>query len=155
MAPSRTATARTFSSGAPVAIDTAPFVYLIEEHPQYLPIVRPVFVAITSEKLPAVTSGVTLLETLVQPYRVGNTVLAERHEALLTRSRGLHLVEITRAVSRVAAQLRAAHALKTPDALQLATALLARSPVFLTNNRSLPAIPGIRILTLQEYPPSM
>jgi predicted nucleic acid-binding protein len=97
---------------------------------------------------------VTLLETLVQPYRVGNTVLAERHEALLTRSRGLHLVEITRAVSRVAAQLRAAHALKTPDALQLATALLARCPVFLTNNRSLPAIPGIRILTVQAYLPA-
>lgn len=135
----------------PVALDTAPFIYLIEEHPQYLPIVRPVFAAIASGKLPAATSGLTLLETLVQPYRVGNAVLAERYEALLTRSRGLQCVEITRAVCRVAAQLRAAHAVKTPDALQFATALLAKCPVYLTNDRELPALPGLRILTLQAY----
>ena len=138
----------------PVALDTAPFIYLIEEHPQYLPIVRPAFAAIAAGKLPAVTSGLTLLETLVQPYRVGNAVLAERYEALLTRSRGLHLVEITRAVCRVAAQLRAAHALKTPDALQLATALITKCPVFLTNDRELAAVPGIRILTVQAYLPA-
>ena len=61
----------------PVALDTAPFIYLIEEHPQYLPIVRPVFKAIAAGTLPAVTSGLTLLETLVQPYQVGNAVLAD------------------------------------------------------------------------------
>jgi predicted nucleic acid-binding protein len=138
----------------PVALDTAPFIYLIEEHPQYLPIVRPVFAAIAAGKLPAVTSGLTLLETLVQPYRVGNTVLAERYETLLTRSRGLHLVEITRAVCRVAAQLRAAHSVKTPDALHLATALLAKCPVFLTNDRELPPVPGIRTLTVQAFLPA-
>jgi predicted nucleic acid-binding protein len=138
----------------PVALDTAPFIYLIEEHPQYLPIVRPVFAAIAAGKLPAVTSGLVLLETLVQPYRVGNAVLAERYEALLTRSRGLHLVEITRAVCRAAAQLRAAHAIKTPDAIHLAAALLVKCPVFLTNDRELPAVPGIRILTVQAYRPS-
>jgi predicted nucleic acid-binding protein len=138
----------------PVALDTAPFIYLIEEHPQYLPIVRPVFAAIAAGQLPAVTSGLTLLETLVQPYRVGNAALAERYEALLTRSRGLHLVEITRAVCRAAAQLRAVHSVKTPDALQLATALLAKCPVFLTNDRELPAVPGIRVLTVQAYLPA-
>jgi predicted nucleic acid-binding protein len=125
--------------------------HLIEEHPHYLPIVRPVFAAIAAGQLPAVTSGLMLLETLVQPYRVENAALADRYEALLTRSRGLHLVEITRAVCRAAAQLRAAHSVKTPDALHLATALLAKCPVFLTNDRELPAVPGIRILIVQAY----
>ena len=95
--------------------------------------------------------GLTLLETLVQPYRVGNAALAERYEALLTRSRGLHLIEITRAVCRVAAQLRAAQSVKTPEALQFVTAIPAKCLVFLTNDRELPAIPGIRILTVQAY----
>jgi predicted nucleic acid-binding protein len=63
----------------------------------------------------------------------------------------VNLIEITRAVCRVAAQLRATQSVKTPDALQLATALLAKCPVFLTNDRELPAIPGIRILTGQAY----
>ena len=38
-----------------------------------------------------------------------------------------------------------------PEALQLATALLTKCPVFPTNDRELPAIPGICILTVQAY----
>ena len=138
----------------PVGLDTAPFIYLIEEHPRYLPIVRPVFAAIAAGRLSAVTSGLTLLETLGQPYRSGNAPLAERYEAVLTRSRGLRLEEITRPVCRAAAQLRAAHNIKTPDALQLATALLGQCAVFLTNDNDLPPIPGIRILYVSSYLPS-
>lgn len=138
----------------PVALDTAPFIYLIEEHPQYLPIVRPVFAAMAAGRLTAVTSALTLLETLVRPYRVGNAPLAERYEALLTRSRGLRFDEITRSVCRAAAHLRAVHSIKTPDALQLATALLAKCAAFLTNDKDFPPIAGIRILYVSNYLPS-
>ena len=137
----------------PVALDTPPFIYFIEEHPRYLPIVQPVFAAMTAGTLTGVTSALTLLETLVRPYRVGNAPLADEYEAFLTRSQGLRLDEITRVVLRTAAQLRAAHNIKTPDALQLATALLARCPVYLTNDRDLPAIAGMRILQIKDYLP--
>lgn len=70
----------------PVGLDTAVFIYFIEEHPRFLPVVAPVFSAVASTRLPAITSGVTLLETLVIPYRSGNTALAARYEALLTNS---------------------------------------------------------------------
>jgi predicted nucleic acid-binding protein len=130
----------------PLALDTAPFSYLLQEHPRYLPVVRPVFAAIAAGQLPAVTSGLTLLETPVQPYRSGNAPLAERCEAVLSRSRGLRLEEITRPVCRAAAQLRTAHNIKTPDALQLAVALLSGCAVFLTNDREIPPSAGIRIL---------
>jgi predicted nucleic acid-binding protein len=138
----------------PIALDTAPFIYLIEEHPQHLPIVRPVFAAMKAGRLTAVTSTLTLLETLVQPYRVGNAPLAERYEALLMRSQGLRLDELSRAVCRAAAHVRAVHNIKTPDALRLATALLARCSAFLTNDRDLPHIAGIRILYVQSYLPA-
>ena len=52
---------------------------------------------------------------------------------------------------RSAAQLRAIHGLRTPDALQLAAALAARCPVFITNDRRLSQIPGLRILQLRDY----
>jgi len=138
----------------PVGLDTAPFIYLIEEHPRYLPIIRPVFSAIAAGRLLAVTSGLTLLETLVQPYRSGMAPLADRYEAVLTRSRGLRLEEITHPVCRAAAQLRAAHSIKTPDAIQLATALLNRCSIFLTNDKDIPPIAGIRILCVSSYLPS-
>jgi predicted nucleic acid-binding protein len=137
----------------PVGLDTPPFIYFIEEHPRYLSIVRPVFIAITNRMLTGVTSALTLLETLVQSCRVGNAPLAEQYEALLTRSHGLRFEEITSAILRAAAQLRAAYNIKTPDSIHLATALVANCSVYLTNDRDLPLVPGIRILQVKSYLP--
>ncbi len=73
----------------PVALDTQVFIYFIEEDKRYLPLVKSLFEAIDQGSLPASTSGLTLMEVLVVPYRTGNISLADRYEALLTRSRGL------------------------------------------------------------------
>lgn len=138
----------------PVGLDTAVFIYFIEEHPQFLPLVEPLFAAIDAGPLEGVTSGLTLLETLVAPYRAGNGLLAERYEALLTRSRGIRLVDLHRPLLRAAAQLRARVRARTPDALQLAAALAANCTAYLTNDRELPPIPGLRILQLRDYLPA-
>ena len=135
----------------PVGLDTPPLIYFIEEHPEYLPVVRPVFAAMTEGALTGVASALMLMETLVRPYRVGNAPLAAQYEAFLTGSRGFRLEEITINVLRAATQLRAAHNIKTPDAIHLATALMATCPVYLTNDRKLPSIPGIRILQVKSY----
>ena len=135
----------------PVGLDTVPFIYLIEEHPRFLPVVEPLFTAIDAGALRGVTSALTLLETLVVPYRVGDGPLAERYEALLTRSRGIRLVDLDRSLFRAAAQLRARLGLKTPDALQVAAALIDRCSAFITNDRRFPSIPGLRILQLRDY----
>jgi len=60
-----------------VGLDTPPFIYFIEEHPKYLSVVRPVFAAISNGKLTGITSTLTLLRAIAQPYRVGNIPLAE------------------------------------------------------------------------------
>jgi len=135
----------------PVGLDTVVFIYFIEEHPRFLPIVASVFSAVASTRLPAMTSGVTLLETLVIPYRSENTALAARYEALLTRSRGIRFMDLDRPLLRIAAQLRAVFSIKTPDALQLAAALSGGCSVYLTDDRSLPRIPGLEILQVSDY----
>jgi predicted nucleic acid-binding protein len=134
-----------------IAIDTAIFIYLIEEHPDFLALVAPIFEETARGARQVVTSAVTLLEVLVVPYRAGDLVLAERYEALLTRSRGLRLVELDRPQLRAAAQLRARYPLRTPDALQLAAALSHDCAAFLTNDRELPEVSGIRIVQLREH----
>jgi predicted nucleic acid-binding protein len=136
----------------PLGLDTAIFIYFIEEHPRFLPLLDPVFEAIAAGRLPAVTSSLTVLEVLVVPSRAGNLALAERYEEMLSRSRGLRLIDIDRDQLRAAAQLRAAHpGLRTPDAIQLSAALSASCSVLLTNDRQLPAIPGLRILQLKDF----
>ena len=136
----------------PVALDSVAFIYFIEEHPRYLPLLEPVFAAIDGGRLRAVTSSLTLLEVLVVPFRAEDLPLAARYEGLLTRSRGLHMVEIDREQLRAAAQLRAAHRrVRTPDALQLSAALSGGCTAMLTNDRRLPVVPGLRVLELREY----
>jgi predicted nucleic acid-binding protein len=99
-----------------------------------------------------VASALTLLEVLVVPYRAGNIELAERYEATLTRSRGIRMTDLTRDHLRLAAQLRAATGVPTPDALHLAASLASRCTAFVTNDRRLPMISGLRIVQLSDYP---
>ena len=132
----------------PVALDTSIFIYFIEEHPTYLPRVLPLFRAAEQGVLTIVTSALTLLEVLVVPYRRGSDALAQRYEELLTRSCSVRLVEIGRDQLRIAARLRATTGVRTPDALQLSAALAAGCSAFFTNDRRLPAVPGLRIVTL-------
>ena len=135
----------------PIGLDTAVFIYFVEEHAVFLPLVEPLFVGLDGGRWSGVTSSLTLLETLVVPYRGSDTALAERYEALLSRSRGLRLIELDRPLLRAAAHLRAALSVKTPDAIQLAAALGARCTAFVTNDRELPGVPSLRILQLRDY----
>jgi predicted nucleic acid-binding protein len=135
----------------PVALDTQIFIYFIEEDGRYLPLIKPLFEAIDSGDLLAVTSGLSLMEVLVVPYRSGNAALADRYESLLTRSRGLRFIEVDRPLLKAAAQLRATFKLKSPDAIQVAAALMGDCTSFLTNDRRIRAVPGLKILQVKNY----
>jgi predicted nucleic acid-binding protein len=91
------------------------------------------------------------MEVLVVPYRFGNAALADRYESLLTNSRGLRFIEIDRRLLKAATQLRAMLKFKPPDAIQMAAALVGDCKWFLTNDRRIPAVPGLRIIQLKDY----
>ena len=135
----------------PVAIDTAILIYFIEEEPRFLSHILPLFQEADAGERVLVTSELSLFEVLVVPYRVGNRQLAERYEALLTRSRGIRTVPLTRDQLRAAAQLRATSGVKTPDALQLVAAIGAGCQTFVTNDRRLPRTPGLRVVQASSY----
>ena len=137
--------------GGRIGIDTSLFIYFIEEDPRFLPLVEPLFAEADAGARELVTSALTLLEVLVVPYRAGDRSLAERYEQLLTRSRGIRVIDLSRDQLRDAAQLRAATGVKTPDALQLIAAIGSGCTAFVTNHRRIPAIPGTRVLKLADY----
>ncbi len=134
-----------------IGVDTAIFIYFIEAAPVWLPLITPLFYAADAGQLELITSSVTLLEVLVIPLRKGNDALALRYEALLTNSRGVRLIEVNRHHLRRAARLRALTGLRIPDALQLSAAQETGCSAFLTNDRRLPEVPGLRILQLASY----
>jgi predicted nucleic acid-binding protein len=60
------------------------------------------------------------------------------------------LVPIDIEVAELAADLRARYNLRTPNALQVAAAIVRRCEVFLTNDARLKRVAEIRVLTLEE-----
>jgi predicted nucleic acid-binding protein len=134
-----------------IGVDTCLFIYFIEEDRRFLPLIEPLFADVAAGKRQIVTSALTLLEVLVVPYRARNAQIAERYEELLTRSRGISMIELSRDQLRFAAQLRAVHGVKTPDSLQLAAAISRGCIAFVTNDRRLPPIGTMRTLQLRDY----
>jgi predicted nucleic acid-binding protein len=61
------------------------------------------------------------------------------------------MIDLTRDQLRAAAQLRAATGAKTPDALHLVSALGAGCKIFITNDRRLPTVPGLRVIQLSSF----
>lgn len=135
----------------PVCIDTCVFIYYIEEHPSYIGAVAQIFEAIDNGHLVAVTSGITLIETLVIPLRKRDNNLAKHYQRLLMESDGLKLLELNKALLYRGALLRATLGIKTPDALQIAAAQLENCTTFITNDRRLPNLKGLEILQLSDF----
>jgi predicted nucleic acid-binding protein len=136
--------------GSTVALDTGPLIYFIEEHPAYSHKLRPFFEAAERGEFRIVTSFITLLEVLVQPLRQDKVTLAEEYRKILSQSPGLTTVPLDEGIAEAAATLRARHNLRTPDAIQLATAAMAGASWFLTNDADLARVPGIRMLVLKH-----
>jgi predicted nucleic acid-binding protein len=63
----------------------------------------------------------------------------------------LRLVEISYPVARRAAELRAIHNLRLPDAFQLASAIEHGATHFVTNDARLKRVGEIRVLVLEDY----
>ena len=106
-----------------IGLDTNLFIYFIENHPRYGSWCSSLFDLIERGHNPAVTSIVTMLELLVQPYRDQKEELAQKIFALVSSYPGIEWVPVTMNVADRAAELRGRYRLSTPDAIQLATAI--------------------------------
>ena len=135
--------------GQIVGLDTAPLIYFIEENSIYLERVCAFFTAMEQGEFQIVSSTLVLTEVLVHPLRASNTALAQDYRDILFTQENLTIVSVSPAIAERAAQLRAKHNLRTPDAIQIATALQANAAFFLTNDARLPSIADLEILVLE------
>lgn len=132
-----------------VYLDTNPVIYSVEKHPAYWPILEPLWQAAKAGAVEIVSSDLTLMETLVGPLRSGDAALAQAYEQLFQQA-GTHLIPITHAVLREAARLRATTKLKTPDAIQLATAQLVACVLLVTNDVGFRGAATIPVVILDD-----
>jgi predicted nucleic acid-binding protein len=136
--------------GKVVGLDTSPFIYYVEQYTDYIDMLRKFFHAVDRGEILIVTSVITLLETLAQPLKKGDTVLAEKYRTILLHTKGLEMAIVSSHIAEGAARLRARYNLRTPDAIQMATAIDFNAPFFLTNDMKLPSSAELQVLKLDE-----
>ena len=134
-----------------IGVDTSLFIYHFEDHPRYAPLTEIIFSTLEKGANKGVTSYLTLMEILVKPKAEGLLLAARDYEYYLTTFPNLTFYEMGLEVAKKASDLRATDRIKTPDAIQIATALLYGATAFLTNDRIFERIKGIDILILDKF----
>ncbi|MBF0109597.1 MAG: type II toxin-antitoxin system VapC family toxin [Magnetococcales bacterium] len=127
-----------------IYLDTCIAIDLVEEHPLCGPVVEN---ALSRVSAVICHSALVELESLVLPIRQGQEGLIRRFRRFFAASRRLSMAD---SVFILAAELRARHGLKTPDALHLAAAMYHGCDTLWTNdNRLAAAVPGLAVNVLE------
>ncbi|HEX9666615.1 MAG TPA: PIN domain-containing protein [Thermodesulfobacteriota bacterium] len=133
-----------------IGLDTSVFIFQLEENPKYRELVNKIFVWLEGPRAHSVTSTVTMLELLVKPYQLSDIDSVNKFYALLSTYPHLEWIAPTLEIADLAAKLRAEYNLRTPDALQVATALSLEATGFISNDTAFQRITDLEILILDE-----
>jgi predicted nucleic acid-binding protein len=133
-----------------VFLDTAPLIYFIEGHSEYQKQLSKIFRYNDDNYFRFLTSSITLLEVLVKPLKDGEAKVVEQYKKILSSAPGLYIFDITSSIAIRAAEIRAKYNARTPDALQVATAIEQNADFFLTNDLRLKVINEIKIISIAE-----
>ena len=136
-----------------IALDTSVFIYQLEANPRYLGLTDPVFAWLERPGHAAVTSTITMTELLVPAYRSGAEQQVNDFYGLLTIYPNLDWIAPSLEIADIAARIRAAHRLRTPDALQAATAMHAQATGLITNDPVFERVEGLEALVLDRKLP--
>lgn len=108
--------------------------------------------AVEEGEIVAVTSEMTLAEILVKPIERGAVDLADGYERMIVSARGFEVLPVRRSILIEAARLRAQRiSIKLPDAIHVATALASSCSHVISDDGRLPALNGLRILSVNPF----
>ncbi len=133
-----------------IFIDTAPFIYLIENHPVFGELAKEVLNTAFLNDDELITSVVTLAEFGVKPERENRQDVIEKFEKMLF-DLSISVIDIDKGTAKTAYQLRARYkGLKGMDAFQLAVALNENCDKFVTHDKKLKIITEIEVVALDD-----
>lgn len=134
-----------------LSMDTDAIIYFVEANAAYGPLLSNVFSRIDTGQITGITSTIALTETLVRPIRSKDTAQQQKIKGLLLNSQNMISVSVDDTIAGIAADLRARYNMRTPDALQAATAINSGCDAFLTNNGSdFRRVSELNVLVLSE-----
>lgn len=137
-------------SGKKAFLDTNLFIYLIEENELHLKKVHNLLLFLERNEYEIITSTLTLGEILIKPYKENRLDLVKTYKDFFSE---MELVELNSEIASLFAKVRADYKIKTPDAVQLASAVYAKADLFVTNDDGLSRFESnaCRVVLLSEF----
>jgi len=133
-----------------IFFDTSPFIYFFEKHPVFCPRVLAIFEQLYDCNAQIVTSMISYIELTTHPARLGKHDLVNKYRDYMTNSKNMRLFPLDILIADTAIQLRAKYRFKTPDAIQLATAIHCGADYIITNDREWLKLDNLNILLLTD-----
>ena len=133
-----------------IGIDTSIFIYYLEANPRYVNFAEAIFRTIANSGRVAITSTLTMTELLVRPYRDSDEEQVNQYYALLTTYPDLSWIAPDLEIVDLAAKFRAQFNLRTPDAIQAATAARNSASGFITNDDGFRRVTAFETLQLDD-----
>ena len=137
--------------GETVFFDASPFIYYFEDKQPYGDLLAPIFLGLKNGSIDVVSSLITVSEVLTLPYRRGQWDLIKTYSEVFGHQSNIEVLPMTLETANLTAQIRGKYGLKTPDAIQWATATLHGVDYFLTNDQGFKILNDDRILIIDEY----
>jgi predicted nucleic acid-binding protein len=131
-------------------LDANVLISFVQDDPRHGIALAPLFERIAEGDAVGMTSTLTITEVLVRPYQQKRLDLVERYRATFFHVRGFEVLPVDQEIAETGARLRAEFRFRTPDAIQLATAIAHGADVFLTDDAELARYDGMPVMSLDQ-----
>ncbi len=131
-----------------LALDSNIFIYHFEENPSYIEYTNRLFKVIINGDYRGITSIISAIEALSYPSPP--SVLSKIEEKFKTLP-NFTQYEVTEDIGLEAARIRRNNGFRLPDSIQLATAIMAKADVLITNDARLQKFRDIDVVLLKKF----
>ena len=135
-----------------VCLDTALFIYHLDNIEPYYLLTTEIFDAFVDGNLQGVLSTVSVAEFVVKPFQENRIEEITNFEQLIF-ALSIDVVDSTFQIAKQAGKLRAEYGIKIPDALIFCTALENGCDAFITNDKNFRKLEaeGIAVVVLLDF----
>lgn len=129
-------------------VDSMIFIYLFEKNLRYYSLVKTIFDLAEQGKIELVTSVITPIEILSTSGLADKPSQIKLYLEFFKQMDNLTVADISWETVELSSSLRRKYGLRTPDAIQFATARVHNAPIFITNDKHFNRLKSDKIIQL-------